>query len=346
MPLKQYGVLKGRLKAMRAALPNQSHYHLWLNACERDYRASVNVRSMLHPSEVEYFIDLRLSHPVTRGLSRLPAGFHPLESHEDGLAIDYIRLNLVDRDTFLTLPCDGPLCGADLNEVLDGVLLSALADPDAWIYVFGEPWEANATDRVFRFFPSRGMHEVHMNQGNDPSHWRQDGVWQDGAVLIEHPGGNRWKGVFLKFQSQSWHTDDETGHPLAPPKSFGGAWSEIPLDRNGQPRPDGMVRMIAAMVSPSSAARGPERHESITLLNACPYPVDLTGWNLLNGQKKRHRLKGTLEAGETREIPLGASFPLGNDGNIVTLLNNLGMKVHGVSYTAEQASREGWRIVF
>ncbi|MFL5586167.1 MAG: hypothetical protein ACJ797_05620 [Ktedonobacteraceae bacterium] len=37
---------------------------------------------------------------------------------------------------------------------------------------------------------------------------------------------------------------------------------------------------------------------------------------------------------------------LGNKGGIITLLNAQGLKVHGVSYTQEQAQREGWAIVF
>jgi hypothetical protein len=37
---------------------------------------------------------------------------------------------------------------------------------------------------------------------------------------------------------------------------------------------------------------------------------------------------------------------LGNNGGIVTLLDPQGLKVHGVSYTRDQAAREGWTITF
>jgi hypothetical protein len=37
---------------------------------------------------------------------------------------------------------------------------------------------------------------------------------------------------------------------------------------------------------------------------------------------------------------------LGNSGGIITLLDPAGLKVDGVSYTKEQARREGWLIVF
>ena len=37
---------------------------------------------------------------------------------------------------------------------------------------------------------------------------------------------------------------------------------------------------------------------------------------------------------------------LGNKGGAITLLDPAGLKVHGVSYTADQARREGWTILF
>ena len=37
---------------------------------------------------------------------------------------------------------------------------------------------------------------------------------------------------------------------------------------------------------------------------------------------------------------------LGNRGGIITLLDNRGLKVDGVSYTEQQAQREGWTLVF
>jgi hypothetical protein len=49
------------------------------------------------------------------------------------------------------------------------------------------------------------------------------------------------------------------------------------------------------------------------------------------------------------QIPGGPGadgFQLGNHGGAITLLDPEGLKVHGVSYTAEQAGREGWTITF
>ena len=35
-----------------------------------------------------------------------------------------------------------------------------------------------------------------------------------------------------------------------------------------------------------------------------------------------------------------------NQGGLLTLLNDQGLKVHGVSYSREQARRPGWSLVF
>lgn len=337
MPLKSYAVLKGRAKDKLASAQHHPHFHIWLTADGRDYRAAINVRSMQEPSAMQYLLKFRWRHPITADLSSLKPGLHLLDRH-GGAALDYIRLNLFHPDRFLTLPCSGPGCGGDISDVMDGVVGGAVLDPDCWVYVFGEPWETHGADKIFPFFPTRGMHEVHMNQGNDPVHWSQDGVWQDGAILFEHPRQQRWTGLFLKFQSQSWHTDDATGHPAAPA-------GQALETQYGQP-PAGAVRIVAVLVHPHSRGQHGDRPESVMLLNVSPDPVDLTGWTLQNRARQTWRLHGNLAPGQPREVPLGAAFPLGSAGGIVTLLDGGGFKMHGVSFTAEQASRDGWRIAF
>ena len=41
---------------------------------------------------------------------------------------------------------------------------------------------------------------------------RDNGVWQDGALLLHFAARGQWVGIFLAFQSQAWQTDDQTGH--------------------------------------------------------------------------------------------------------------------------------------
>jgi len=340
MPLKSYAVLKGRPKATRSSAEGHPHFHLQIEANGDDYRVAINVRSMLEPSEMEYLIKLRFGHPITAGLHRLSPGLHPVKSRPGGLALDFIRLNLFPHDQFLKLPSHHSNGGTDLNDVLEGIFAGAMTDPGCWVYVYGESWEAEGSDHIFRFYPSRGLHDVHMNQGNDPCHLEQDAPWQDGAILIEHPRQQRWTGLFLKFQSQSWHTDPVSGHALSYPE---GSLLGSPDGCNGAPPPECTVRIAALLVKPLD---GQLPREAVTLFNVSPYPVDLSGWRLTGGRGGQWPLQGKLRSGEAREIPLGEALPLSDDGGIVTLVNREGLKVHGVYYTSAQAARVGWRIPF
>ena len=56
-----------------------------------------------------------------------------------------------------------------------------------------------------------------MNQGNVGQFVKDDGVWQDGGLILHFPSTDQWVGIFLAFQSQAWHTDDRTGHRLEEP---------------------------------------------------------------------------------------------------------------------------------
>lgn len=94
--------------------------------------------------------------------------------------------------------------------------------------------------------------------------------------------------------------------------------------------------------------RGPAPEpETVTLINASPDPVDLTGWHLTDRLDHRCPVPaGQLAAGASLLVPVTGEVQLGNRGGQITLLGADGLKVHGVSYTAEQSGREGWTIVF
>jgi hypothetical protein len=82
------------------------------------------------------------------------------------------------------------------------------------------------------------------------------------------------------------------------------------------------------------------------LINTSPNVLDLTGWAIADKQKNKQVLSGTIEPGSPLNITLQPPVQLSNNGGIITLLDAQGLKVHGVSYTQEQAQREGWTIVF
>ena len=147
---------------------------------------------------------------------------------------------------------------------------------------------------------------------------------------------------FPKFQSQAWHTDDRTGHTLAEPEP-GVPINPDPVDPlPTETLPDGLVRIVAAMVN---SKESPER-EWVFLLNTSDRALALDGWALADKQKAKMPLTGTIDAGAIVKVNVRPPVTLSNKGGIITVLNNNGLKVHGVAYTRDQANHPGWTVVF
>ena len=345
MPLRSYGVLKGKAIEVRLGAGQSPHYQVRIIDDTTDYRIAVNVKSQLPPSDVEYIIIERFEHPITSIVEPLATGFRTLERRPGSGALDFIRGNLFERTRMRPLPFSVPGFDNDLNEKLDRVMQRAVADERALVYAFGERWgpEPGVKDKYFGFLPGNGIHDIHMNQGNTGRFVSDDGVYQDGGLLVHFPDQQEWTAIFLKFQSQAWHTDDRTGHRLAapPPPPPAPAPPGPPEPPTGD-EPHGLVRIVAALVNPTAS---PEV-EVVTLLNTAPHAVDLAGWVLLDTQKKRLPLSGVLAAGGTRAITVTQPLALSNQGGVITLLDEHGLKVHGVSYTRAQARHPGWTVVF
>jgi uncharacterized protein YukJ len=336
MALDDYGVLAARARDIRREDDTDTpHYQLHLvDGDEQHWRIAVNVESQQAPSELLYLVDDDFRHPVTAMLDALAPGWHPLPAGADGPHLDYVRGNLFDRAAMRLLPpaLEGP--DNDLADLLDHWLARAVGDASATVFAFGQRFgpEPGVSDKVFGFTPANGVHDIHMNQGNSGRFSTDNGVRQDGALVVHYPQQSRWVAVFLAFQSQAFHTDDVTGNPLGD----GGA----PLvPGRGAP-----VRVVAAMVNPAGPA--PEA-ESVLLLNAAPDPADLTGWRIADRARQTCPVPaGALAPGATLRVPISAPVALGNGGGTITLLDAAGLKVDGVAYTAADARDEGWTVTF
>jgi uncharacterized protein YukJ len=332
VPLKSYGVLSGAVTgARREGRTDTPHYQIEIaDDAGIHYRVAVNVESQQSPSELLYRVVEDFRHPITDALPTA-SGWTPLPPAPGGANLDFIRANLFDPTTMRLLPPDVSGPDNDLADLLDHYVFRATNAQDVRLYAFGERWgpEQGVRDKVFGFLPGNGVHDVHMNQGNSAAFRRDDGVWQDGGLLLHFGAEARWVGIFLAFQSQAWHTDDSTGHTI---------------DGAPSPQENAAVRIVGALVNPVGPA--PEA-EQVTLLNASPAAVDLTGWLLADRAKKTCPLPATrLATGATIVVPVTNGAQLGNKGGAITLLNADGLKVHGVSYSAQQSHDEGWTVVF
>ncbi|MEU4115215.1 YukJ family protein [Kitasatospora sp. NPDC028055] len=218
MPIANYGVLAATaVDRRREGATGTPHYQIHLrDAAGTDYRAAVNVLSQQAPSNLLYLADEDFRHPVTELLPAAGSGWTALDSRPGTASLDFVRGKLLDHSAMHALPPDLPGPHNDLADLLDDHVQRAIADRTAAVYVFGQRFgpEPGVPDKVFGFLPGNGVHDVHMNQGNGRQFRQDDGVYQDGALLIHLPAENRWTALFLAFQSQSWHTDDRTGHGL------------------------------------------------------------------------------------------------------------------------------------
>lgn len=329
MPLKNYGLLKAALvKAVPGRESNSSpepHYQLHLNDGQADWRIAINVRSKAFPSELLYYIVDDFKHPILEKLATLPSGYAPSQGADSGIGLDLLRMDLFELEFLVAVPYAVEGAANDLNEILDMRIEAARARPGATFYVWGESWDEPAVkDKIFGFPHGRGVHDVHMNQGNFGAFMADDGTWQDGALMIHLPAveghRERWIAVFLVFQSQALRTDAD-GHSIVP------------------------VSIVAAKVRPRKGEA-----PSLMLLNASPDPVDLTRYRVYHFDEKLLIADGTvLPPGATLTIPLPLPprrDPNAASGGYLRLLDAEGRKVDAAYYGPEQVLREGWQIVF
>jgi len=344
MPIPKYAVLVGRAVDRRFATTKSNHYEIKISSAGQTYRIAVNVQSA-DGSEVLYAMRDPFQHPMLAQLAALADGHHPLASAAGGLALDYVRGEQLTPADFVALPATTPGDDNDLNDRVDGFVERAISQKDARVYAFGSSFfNPGQKDKYFNFKPAQGIHDVHMNQGNDGSFANDDGVFQDGALLFRFPSENRWVAVFLAFQSQSFQTDNVTGHataapPVKPPVVKPPVVTPLPVV---PPAVAASMRIVAAL---ANSIENPEI-ETVTLLNASPAKVDLAGWVLADKNKNKLPLGGAIDAGAALRITVAAPMQLSNKGGSITLIDGSGKVVDGVSYSHEQASTPGWTIVF
>jgi uncharacterized protein YukJ len=126
MPLANYGVLAGSVVDQRAEGGTDSpHYQIRVRGGEADFRVAVNVLSQEKPAELLYMADENFRHPVTQSLPGLPVGFTSLASQPGGMALDFIRANLFDRQQMQLVPASVP--GPDNDLAIRATARAAVA---------------------------------------------------------------------------------------------------------------------------------------------------------------------------------------------------------------------------
>ncbi|MFL0198818.1 YukJ family protein [Clostridium sp. WILCCON 0269] len=184
------------------------HYHLIVEIDNnQQYTIVINIESKDAKSPLLlYYIDENYKNDITSKFINTFQDKYKIiqpQCSPDGIALDYVKGNLFDHTKMMTEKylSDGE---DSLNEVIDNYVKSAISDK-ADIYVFGMSFSDAGQNN--------GVHDVHMNQGNESQYANEDGVYQDGGFFIYYPALNKWIAMFFAFQSQSF-TTDEDGHRI------------------------------------------------------------------------------------------------------------------------------------
>ncbi len=220
MPIRNYSVLVGDPVSGKVVTGRSTHYQIAMQATGGPFTVAVNIQSV-DGSEVLYAIEENFTPPEEAGLLALSTGMTALKSVAGGLALDFVRSTvagqpMITRQQMTLLP-QAVSRGSEEERMMNRARASALqnavvtllnmtiAEKDGTIYAFGSSYaDSGRVD---------GIHDIHMNQGNPVNnHGSDNGVWQDGALLIHLPSKGTWTAVFIAFQTQSWTTDD-AGNP-------------------------------------------------------------------------------------------------------------------------------------
>ncbi|GAB1190910.1 hypothetical protein BDV32DRAFT_83271 [Aspergillus pseudonomiae] len=347
MPVESYGVWKAKpvrftyeTDADDHVSPHLSLFFTTSDNSQGEGRAAINIKSGdKSDSRLVFWLVKNFENFQNERLRELKPGFHLLEGTMEqapnGLALDYIRGNLFHRETGRLLPHDIP--GPD-NDILDELIpvLDGAVDHDSVIYIFGS-----------HFNTGNGIHNVHMNQGS-PKKWKNDnGIYQDGGILLDF--GDHWKGVFIGFASQAVHTDAE-GQPT--PLHGYLSWNEllnpeIPGEqRQRRDVHDRTVTISEAMIRHHGSDPTTKSDSIVTLTNRADAPVILNGWSVRNHKGENEYLPdGAVLRRRRRQSFQLHNCALSDEGGTITLLNEQGLKVDGVRYTAEQ-TRPGHVVSF
>jgi poly(U)-specific endoribonuclease len=148
-----------------------------------------------------------------------------------------------------------------------------------------------------------------------------------------------------RYDLKVFRSDDKKNLRTFYPVFLGAAGKIIGEDNSEEPSAVVSVKIVGALVNPVGDDPGAE---TITLLNMTSTNISLTGWRVLDKMNNDYEIADlTLRGGSSATIILPEnSIQLSNKGGEIRLVNKTNQIVHRVSYSKEQASREGRTIAF
>jgi uncharacterized protein YukJ len=203
-----YGILVGRITDGQENPNGKSpHYEILVDAAGTPYRVAVNVQSV-QGSEVIAYFDRNYTNDTKLGLAARaagPHGFSALTDGPDGQGLDYVRDNLFPLAQMRPIPADGN--GVTLASLLDAQVERAKQDSLAVVIAVGDGFDDNQSSEQVGFALGRGVHDIHMMQGNIGEFEKDNRINGDGGLFIRFSGGETIA-FFARFDTQSTSTDE------------------------------------------------------------------------------------------------------------------------------------------
>lgn len=203
----KYGVLIGKVVGINADPVRDKTPHYKVSVRTRDdeiYKVLINCQSINDKSpQLLYYIGEVCRAEISDILQNMEYGFHEVDHFNNinpEIAVDYIRSGLFDPHKMEVISYDIP-GKYDLKGLLEKNMEKALNNNEVIIYAFGI------------HYGDKGIHNIHMNQGNIGLHSDENQIYHDGCFFLHFTEEDKWLGYFLAFQNQSWCTDDR-GNPV------------------------------------------------------------------------------------------------------------------------------------
>jgi uncharacterized protein YukJ len=186
-----YGVLVGQITDGQENPHGSSpHYEILVDAAGTPYRVAVNVQSV-QGSEVLAFSDPNYSNNTKLDLASRAGGtpgFTALTDGPDGNGLDYLRDNLFPLMQMQPIAAAGS--GESLTTLLDAQIQRAKADSASVIVAVGDKFDDSQTTERVGYALGRGVHDIHMMQGNTGSFEVDNRINGDGALFIRFSDGD------------------------------------------------------------------------------------------------------------------------------------------------------------
>lgn len=196
---ENYVMLRGRVINKWYDIDEKAHYHITVQSNKDEYDISINIGSIrknqqeFNSTSLRIYYDNNYNHSILDELLKYKAG---ISLCNDKLKLDYVRMRLFDKRKIKKIH------GISNNKIylmkiIEDNVKCAIENEEIEIFIFGNMYENK-----------KGIHDIHMNQGSLPPYDTKDRTYSDGGIFFFNNETKKWTSLFIMFENQSLHTDE------------------------------------------------------------------------------------------------------------------------------------------